>query len=86
MNPLRLVSKAMKKGGLSQSDLAQRLGINQANLSRILRGLQSPSDETKEAFSRELGIPASSWPKKLRKSTLASLRHADRAPTTEAAA
>jgi transcriptional regulator with XRE-family HTH domain len=61
-NPLLLIAKAMREEGLSQVALARKLGINQGNLSRILRGKQAPREDTKIAFRRVLGLPLDVWP------------------------
>lgn len=75
----------MRKQKLSQVALAARLGINQANLSRILRNLQDPSDSTKAAFWRELGVPVAAWGDCLPRSTKEALARAE-ASSSEVAA
>lgn len=78
-NPRLAVIQAMRKQGLTQCALAARLGITQSNLSRILRSLQEPGEETRAAFERELGVDAAAWPRKLRRASLRALDRAERA-------
>lgn len=84
-NPRLTVIGAMRKQGLSQVALAARLGINQANLSRILRNLQDPSETTKAAFLRELGVPVTAWGNGLQRSTREAFARAEAAASSEAA-
>jgi transcriptional regulator with XRE-family HTH domain len=83
-NPRIAVLDVMRKQGLTQGALAARLGIHQGNLSRILRGLQDPSEETKAAFERELEVPRDLWGR-LRKDSLRALERATRAAKRVAA-
>lgn len=85
-NPRIAVLDAMREQGLTQGALASRLGINQGNLSRILRALQEPSEGTKAAFEREIGVPAALWGRRLRKDSLRALDRAARASRREEAA
>lgn len=50
--PLR---RARRAAGLTTTVLAERVGINQANISRLERGLQTATPQLAEALARELG-------------------------------
>lgn len=50
--------------GMTQSELAAELGINQATASRIENGQQTPKLEIAVAIERAFGIRPSAWVKK----------------------
>lgn len=58
VNP-EMVALARKSRGLTQVDLAQRIGISQGLLSRIEGGLREPSNEVLEKIARALRYPTS---------------------------
>ena len=53
----------LKAHSVSQAQFAESIGINQASLSKICRGLFRPSLPTAVAISRETGgaIPTDAW-------------------------
>lgn len=50
------IKLARERRGLSQIELARRLGLRQSNLSRLERGLQGVSLETLALYARVLGV------------------------------
>ena len=56
-----LLAKKIEALGLTQSEAAEKAGVSQSLLSRILGGRSQPSIETAFKFQRKLGIPAQSW-------------------------
>lgn len=48
--------KALKKAGISQSELARRTGINAPGINRYVTGCQWPNEGTLEKLSRALGV------------------------------
>lgn len=48
--------KAMREKGISQSELAQKLGVSQASISNILRGLSAPGGKLGHALLAELEL------------------------------
>ena len=42
---------------MSQRDLAAATGISQSQISRIMRGIQKPSDEQEMDIAKALGVP-----------------------------
>jgi transcriptional regulator with XRE-family HTH domain len=57
----RLLALALERAGLSQADLAARLGVTQPAISRYLAAERMPTLELALALQRELGIPSDSW-------------------------
>ena len=51
--------EARKRLGLTQLDLAERVGCSESLVTKIETGRATPEQRLKEAISRELGIP--SW-------------------------
>ena len=56
---LRLRS-ARRERGMSQEDLARRVGISMISISRLERGVHRPKHQNLEAIARELGV-SPSW-------------------------
>ena len=52
---MKLLVEARSEMGMSQSELARRTGIKQPNISRLERGVCSPTLETLAALARGLG-------------------------------
>jgi transcriptional regulator with XRE-family HTH domain len=52
-----LIRKAMKEQGLTQKELAARLGTTESHLSRVLKSKSNLSVALREALSQELQIP-----------------------------
>ena len=52
---MKLLVEARSEMGMSQSELARRTGIKQPNISRLERGLCSPTLETLSALAQGLG-------------------------------
>lgn len=50
------IKVAREQRGMSQVELARRLGVQQSNLSRLERGLQGVSLETLGMYARVLGV------------------------------
>ncbi|HGM5580809.1 TPA: helix-turn-helix domain-containing protein [Pseudomonas putida] len=50
------IRKAMREKGISQSDLARKLGVSQASISDILRGRSKPRLEIGLSLLSELGM------------------------------
>lgn len=50
--------------GMTQSDLAEKLGINQTTASRIENGQQTPKLEVAVAIEKAFGIRPSAWVKR----------------------
>ncbi|MFV3288474.1 helix-turn-helix domain-containing protein [Pseudomonas sp. NY11955] len=48
--------KAMREKGISQSDLARKLGVSQASISDVLRGRSSPDGKLSRALLAELEL------------------------------
>lgn len=55
------VRSRREAAGLSQFELGMRVGIDPGRLSKIERGLGSPTLEQAVALQRELGIPVETW-------------------------
>ena len=51
----------LDRAKVSQADLAKRVGVTGASLSRILSRKQTPSLRVAAALERETGIPASAF-------------------------
>ena len=51
---MKLLVEARSEMGMSQSELARRTGIKQPNISRLERGVCSPTLETLDALARGL--------------------------------
>jgi transcriptional regulator with XRE-family HTH domain len=49
------IKSARKKAGLSQKDLANRMGVTQSNISQYENGYKSPGYETLERFASAIG-------------------------------
>lgn len=47
---------ARRAKGITQAELAERIGITQAALSRYENDLREPSQETVDAFAAALGV------------------------------
>ena len=54
MTPMK---KARKAAGLTQADLAQRLGCSQAHVSDVERGTAAASPKLAAEIAKALGIP-----------------------------
>ncbi len=52
----RRLREARRRKGLTQFDLAQRVGCSESQIAKIETGRASPRDWLKEAIARELGI------------------------------
>jgi ribosome-binding protein aMBF1 (putative translation factor) len=52
---MKLLVEARSELGISQSELARRTGIKQPNISRLERGLCSPTLNTLSALAKGLG-------------------------------
>lgn len=52
---MKLLVEARSEMGMSQSELARRTGIKQPNISRLERGVCSPTLDTLAALARGLG-------------------------------
>ena len=52
---MKLLVEARSELGMSQSELARRTGIKQPNISRLERGVCSPTLETLSALAHGLG-------------------------------
>lgn len=52
---MKLLVEARSEMGMTQSELARRTGIKQPNISRLERGVCSPTLETLGALARGLG-------------------------------
>lgn len=50
------IADVRKRAGISQSDLAERVGVTQAMLSNIENGKRQPSVKLAKKLSRELGV------------------------------
>lgn len=60
-HPVELVKDELKARGMSKKELATRMNIQQANLSRLLRGGTSISVDIARKLEQALGIPADYW-------------------------
>lgn len=60
-HPYDIVKDEMKARGMTQKELAARMGIEQSNLSRMLKSKPSVSHEMAERLETALGIPAEAW-------------------------
>jgi predicted transcriptional regulator len=54
-------TKKLRETGLSQPELARRLGVSQGAVSRLLAGDRGGSGETRAAAWREFGIAPTDW-------------------------
>lgn len=61
VHPYDIVRDEMKARGMSQKELAARMGIEPSNLSRMFRSRSSVSQETAERLGTALGISAETW-------------------------
>jgi len=52
---MKLLVEARSEMGMSQSELARRTGIKQPNISRLERGVCSPTLDTLSALAKGLG-------------------------------
>ena len=57
----RLVAQAAEPGGLTQTRLADRLGVSQPAVFEWFAGNARPSAHFRTAIEALLGIPASAW-------------------------
>ena len=53
------IRAARISAGLSQQDLARRLGLNQSQVSRIERGMRKVAAEELSEIAKSLGVTAS---------------------------
>ena len=53
---VQAIIDARKRGGLTQKELADRSGINQADISRIERGVGNPSLRTIKRLASSMGM------------------------------
>ena len=53
-----MVKDARNAKGLTQLQLAEKVGVSQVQISRIEKGLNSPSIKTVKALAKALRIPA----------------------------
>lgn len=60
-HPYDIVKDEMKFRGMSQKELATRMGVEQSNLSRMLKSKSAVSQETAEKLEKALEIPAETW-------------------------
>lgn len=51
----RLVRLGRKKAGLTQAELAERIGVVQGNVSMLERGIHTPGPDIAVALEEELG-------------------------------
>jgi transcriptional regulator with XRE-family HTH domain len=63
MKAATMVNGARRRVGLSQRELARRTGVPQASVSRIERGLVSPSADMLERLLRECGLEIEAVPR-----------------------
>jgi transcriptional regulator with XRE-family HTH domain len=56
VNAARILNMARRRAGLSQRELARRSGVAQPSISRIERGLGSPTVDTLERLLRACGM------------------------------
>jgi transcriptional regulator with XRE-family HTH domain len=57
MAPNTALKTALFETGTSQLEVAQKTGIHESRLSRIVRGHSEPSDDEKKLIARALGKP-----------------------------
>lgn len=55
----KLIAIAREQRGIGQSELAEKVGIDQGNISRIERGIQNPTPETMEKIADALNYSVS---------------------------
>lgn len=60
-HPYDIVKDEMKARGMTQKELAARMGVEQSNLSRMLKSKSAVSQETAERLEKAFGIPAGTW-------------------------
>jgi transcriptional regulator with XRE-family HTH domain len=56
------ITELRKKAGLTQAELAARVGITQSEVSRIERGIATPERRTARAIDKALGVSGKSKP------------------------
>ncbi|MFN2545201.1 MAG: helix-turn-helix domain-containing protein [Actinomycetota bacterium] len=56
MNAERILNMARRRAGLTQRELAARTGVAQPSISKIERGVISPTVDTLERLIRECGM------------------------------
>jgi len=54
----------LQRSGLTQAQLAERVGVNQASISKMCRGVISPDIHTAIAIEQATGgkVPVEAWP------------------------
>ena len=57
----RKIRIARQRAGLTQEELAARVGRTSESISNIERGQQEPSIKTIQSLARELGVPAAEF-------------------------
>ncbi len=57
-NPDGLIAQAIVKAGLTQTEVAERSGINPARISRFATGAQTPTPEQLAVLAEVIGVPA----------------------------
>jgi transcriptional regulator with XRE-family HTH domain len=55
--PWPSLKRAVRRTGISYTDLAARLGISRQSVSAYARGYRRPSEDTIAALARVLGVP-----------------------------
>ncbi len=60
-HPYDIVKDEMKARSMTQKELAARMGVEQSNLSRMLKSKSAVSQETAERLEKALEIPAETW-------------------------
>jgi transcriptional regulator with XRE-family HTH domain len=56
VHPMKALVEYMKVTGLSQVDLAKRIGVDQGQLNHWLRGRRSPSAENLKRIAERTGV------------------------------
>src|ERR1700733_2393273 len=59
--PGETLRETLEAKGLSQGDLAVRIGLNEKTVSQIINGIAPISFETAEKLEMATGVPASFW-------------------------